>query len=185
MVEDVISQLKEDVASTQKALKHDLSSLRTGRASISMLDGVRVNYYGTMTPLNQCANLSAPEPRLMVVKPWDKSLLQEIERAIHLSGLGITPQNDGEIIRLPIPQLTEERRRDLVKQAKARGEEAKIAMRNHRREANELLKEFEKDKAISEDDLKRALEKVQELVDTGVTEVDAVLVQKEKEILEV
>ncbi|MFC1611252.1 ribosome recycling factor, partial [Myxococcota bacterium] len=150
-----------------------------------ILDGVRVNYYGSPTPLNQCANVAVVDARLISVKPWDKSQVAEIEKAILTADIGITPQSDGEIIRLPVPSLTEERRRDLVKHSKHRGEEARIALRTHRRDANEMLKEAEKEKEISQDDLKRALEKVQQATNKGTEKVDEILVAKEKEILEI
>ena len=185
MVEDTLEQLKGDIEATLHALKAQLGKLRTGRANLSLLDGVRVNYYGTPTPLNQCANLSVADARMLLVKPWDKSIIGEIEKGILSADIGIMPQNDGEFIRLPIPALTEERRKDLVKQAKHRGEEAKIGLRNHRRDANEMLKALEKDKEISQDDLKRALEKVQDQVDRGTGKVDEILGVKEKEILEI
>ena len=157
MIDDVMAQLRADIETAAKALKVHLGKLRTGRASISILDNVRVNYYGTATPLAQVANLSASDPRMITVKPWDRGVVGDVEKAILASDLGITPQSDGEVIRLPMPQLTEDRRKDLVRQAERRGEDAKISLRNHRREANEMLKEFEKDKEISQDDLKRAL----------------------------
>lgn len=185
MIEDVLSQLRNDVDAALKALKSDLGRLRTGRASISILDGIRVNYYGVSTLLSQCANLSVSDARMINVKPWDRGLIGEIEKAILQSDIGITPQNDGDMIRLPIPQLTEERRKDLVKQAKGRGEDGKISLRNYRREANDMLKELEKDKEISQDDLKRALEKVQAEIDRGSAGIDQILETKEKEILEV
>ena len=183
--QDVIDELKASIESSEGSLKHQLSKLRTGRANISILDDVRIDYYGTATPLSQCAQLAAPEPRLITVKPWEKSNLAAIEKAISKSDLGVTPQNDGEMIRLPIPQPTEERRRDLVKQARSRGEEAKIAVRGFRRDSNELLKGAEKDKDISQDDLKRSLDEVQAVIDQAVARVDKVLATKEAEIMEV
>jgi ribosome recycling factor len=185
LVEDTLEQLSNDIDSSMLALKSQLGKLRTGRASITILDGIRVNYYGSATPLSQCANLSVADARMLLVKPWDKSLISEIEKSIMNSDIGIMPQNDGEQIRLPIPMLTEERRRDLVRQAKKQGEDSRIGLRNHRRDANEMLKALEKDKEISQDDLKRALEKVQELTDKGSGKIDAVLAQKEKEITEI
>ncbi len=185
MVEDTLSQLDNDIAVAQTALKQQLSKLRTGRANITLLDGVRVNYYGVPTPLTQVANLAAADPRMITVKPWDRSLISEIEKAILNTDIGIMPQNDGELIRLPLPILTEERRRDLVKQAKQKVEEAKIGMRNHRRDANEMLKELEKDKEISQDELKKALEKVQEHIDKGSAKLEEIFSSKEKEILEI
>jgi len=185
MEEDVISELKEGVTSTLEALQRDLAKLRTGRASVRILDDVRVDYFGSPTPLNQCASLAAADARMITVKPFDKTIISDIERAILQAGIGITPQNDGDMIRLPIPQLTEERRRDLVKQSKSRGEDAKIALRNHRKDANDMLKEAEKEKELSEDDLKRALTRVQGVVDDAGTKVNDILGGKEKEILEI
>ena len=185
IVTEVLEQLGSEMDTVMDSLSSSLGRLRTGRANASLLDGIRVDYYGTPTLLTQCAQISVPEPRLIMVKPWEKTILQAIERAIMQSELGLNPQNDGEILRLPVPQLTEERRKDLVKQAKSKGEEAKIGIRNHRRDANEMLKSAEKDKDISEDDLKRALTQVQTEVDKGVARVDGILVKKEQEILEV
>ena len=182
---DILDDLKSSIAESIESLKLDLGRLRTGRANISLLDGVRVDYYGTATPLAQCANLAVPDARLITIKPYDKSVLGAIEKAITKADLGLNPQNDGNIIRLPIPALNEERRKSIVKQAKSRGEEAKIAVRNHRRDANELLKGAEKDKEISQDDLKRALERVQVETDGGIKRVEEVIAQKEKEILEI
>ena len=185
IVEDVFGELSTELEAVTESLQKNLSRLRTGRANASLLDGVRVDYYGNPTALSQCAQVNVPEPRLITVKPWEKGLLSAIEKAIMTSELGLNPQNDGEMIRLPIPQLTEERRKDLVKQAKGRGEEAKIGIRNHRRDANEMLKAAEKDKEISQDDLKRALDKVQATVDKGIGKVDEILTSKEQEILEI
>ncbi len=185
IVEDVFGELSTELEAVTESLQKNLSRLRTGRANASLLDGIRVDYYGNPTALSQCAQVNVPEPRLITVKPWEKGLLSAIEKAIMTSELGLNPQNDGEMIRLPIPQLTEERRKDLVKQAKGRGEEAKIGIRNHRRDANEMLKAAEKDKEISQDDLKRALDKVQATVDKGIGKVDEILTSKEQEILEI
>ncbi len=185
MQDDVLQELRNQIQGAQSALKVNLAKLRTGRANVAILDDVRVNYYGQPTPLNQCASMQVADARLIVVKPYDKHLLSDIEKAIMAADVGITPQSDGELIRLPIPGLTEERRKDLVKQAKHKGEECKIAMRNQRRDANEMLKELEKDKDISQDDLKRSLEKVQAELDRGIAKVDEMITTKEKEILEV
>jgi ribosome recycling factor len=185
IVEDVFGELSTELNAVTDSLQKNLSRLRTGRANASLLDGIRVDYYGNLTALSQCAQVNVPEPRLITVKPWEKAILSAIEKAIMTSELGLNPQNDGEMIRLPIPQLTEERRKDLVKQAKGRGEEAKIGIRNHRRDANEMLKAAEKDKEISQDDLKRALDKVQVTVDKGIGKVDEILTSKEQEILEI
>ena len=185
MVEETLDQLSTDIDAAQVALKQQMSKLRTGRANIGLLDGVRVNYYGVPTPLTQCANLAAPDARLLTVKPWDRSLIPEIEKAILNADIGIMPQSDGELIRLPIPALTEDRRKDLVKQSKQRGEEGKIGLRNHRRDANEMLKELEKDKQITQDELKKAMEKVQEQIDRGTARLEEILSTKEKEIFEI
>ena len=183
--EECMQELGESIDSSVQSLKSGLVKLRTGRANISILDDVKVDYYGTPTPLSQCAQLSAPEPRLLTIKPWEKGLVSAIEKAIMNAQLGINPQNDGEMIRLPIPQLTEERRKDLVKQARQRGEECKIAVRNHRRTINDMLKDAEKEKEISQDDLKRALDQVQTLTNDAVSRVDEVLSAKEAEIMEI
>jgi len=185
MQDDVLQELKNQLGTSTGALKANLGKLRTGRANVAILDDVRVDYYGVPTPLNQCASMQVADARLIVVKPYDKQLLTSIEKAIMAADVGITPQSDGDVIRLPIPGLTEDRRKDLVKQAKHRGEDARIAMRNHRRDANEMLKELEKDKDISQDDLKRSLEKVQAELDRGIAKVDEMIGVKEKEILEI
>lgn len=182
---EVLDDFKASVQATIDSLRGDLKKLRTGRANVSLLDGVRVDYYGSPTPLSQVAQLTVADARMITIKPWEKQIIGDIEKAIQVARLGITPQNDGEFIRLPIPPLTEERRKDLVKQAKARGEDAKIAIRNGRRDANEMLKVAEKDKDISEDDLKRALEKVQSETNSGTKSVDETLTRKESEILEI
>ena len=172
----------------EKAIAHlgdSLSGIRTGRATPGLVDSIRVEVYGSMQPLKQLASVGTPEPQQIVIRPYDASTIKEIEKAIVAGDLGLNPQNDGELIRLPVPQLTEERRKELVKQAKGKGEDAKIGIRNHRRDANEMLKAAEKDKDISEDDLKRALARVQVEVDKGVVRVDGVLLKKEQEILEV
>jgi ribosome recycling factor len=183
--DDVVKHLIENIKKNVDALKASLSKVRTGRASAAMLDPVKVSYYGTPTPLAQCAAIAVPEPRLITVKPWDKSILKDIEKAIHEANLGLTPNNDGEIIRLPIPALTEQRRKEIAKQVKSTGEEYKVGIRNERRDANESLKQLLKDKVITEDDNKRAGEKVQKETDAGIAQVDDVVAKKEKEVLEV
>ncbi|MCA2982007.1 MAG: ribosome recycling factor [Myxococcaceae bacterium] len=183
--DDVVKGLTEQIKKTIDALKGQMTKIRTGRANAAMLDAVRVNFYGTPTPLAQCAAIAVPEARLITVKPWDKSILKDIEKAIHEANLGLTPQNDGEIIRLPIPPLTEQRRKEIAKDVKAKGEEHKVAVRNERRDANEKLKALLKDKKITEDDNKRAQEKVQKETDAGITQIDDVVAKKEKEVLEV
>ena len=185
MTEDVLKDLRDRIEKTVDDLRKELSRIRTGRANTAMLEGVRVNYYGTPTPLSGVASVNVPEPRLITIKPWDKSVLRDIEKAIAEANLGFNPMNDGEMIRLPIPPLTEERRKDIAKQVKAKGEEHKVAVRNIRRDANEMLKELQKDKQITEDDLKRATEKVQKETDGGIAKVDEVVAKKEKDVLEV
>ncbi|MCK5690950.1 ribosome recycling factor [Myxococcota bacterium] len=185
MIDDVLSNLREENSDTLNALTNDLAKLRTGRANLAILDGIRVNYYGSPTELNQCANLAVADARMIVVKPFDRTIIGDIEKAILQSDVGINPQNDGDVIRLPIPALTEERRKELAKQAKQRGEDARIAMRNHRRDSNEMLKDLEKDKEISQDDLKRGLEQVQKVTDESIGKIGTILEKKEKEILEV
>lgn len=185
MIEDILQQLQVDAEATYVALRAQMAKLRTGRASIGLLDGVRVMFYGQATPLNQVAALAVADARMLTVRPYDRKVIGDIEKALMNSDLGIMPQNDGEMIRLPIPALNEERRRDMVKQSKQRGEDARIALRNNRRDANEMLKELEKNKDISQDELKRALEKVQEQTDRSSSKVDEILASKEKEILEI
>jgi ribosome recycling factor len=183
--DDVVKALSEGIKKSIDGMKTQMTKIRTGRASAAMLDPVRVNFYGTPTPVAQCAAIAVPEARLITVKPWDKSVLKDIEKAIHEANLGLTPQNDGEIIRLPIPPLTEQRRKEIAKDVKAKGEEHKVAVRNERRDANEKLKTLLKDKKITEDDNKRAQEKVQKETDAGIAAIDDVVAKKEKEVLEV
>jgi ribosome recycling factor len=185
MVSDVLKDLQTNLDKGIDALKKDLGKVRTGRANVAILDGLRVDYYGTPTPLHQVASVSAPDPRLITIKPWEKSLIPEIEKLIRSSQLGLNPSSDGEIIRLPMPPLTEERRRDLAKVVKKMAEESKVALRNARRDANEMLKEFLKDKDITEDEEKAGLKKVQEATDGAVTKVDDLVTKKEKEIMEI
>ncbi len=166
-------------------LKRELAGLRTGRASLALLDGIKVDYYGTPTPLKQVATLAVPESRLITIQPWEPPLIKEIEKAILASGLGLTPSNDGKIIRLPIPQLSEERRKELAKLCKKHGEEAKIAIRNVRREGNEELKHLQKESKLSEDDLRKSEAEVQKLTDQYIHKVDEILKKKEEEIFEV
>jgi len=168
-----------------EALKKDFASVRTGRASLALLDGIIVDYYGTATSLQQVASLSVPDPRQIAIQPWEQKIIPEIEKAIMKSDLGLTPSNDGRIIRIMIPILTEERRKQLVKVVKKRAEEAKIAIRNIRRDTNEELKKLEKDQHMSEDDVKKFHDEIQKLTDSYVTKVDEVLKHKENEIMEV
>lgn len=166
-------------------LKKELASLRAGRATPAMLDKVVVDYYGTPTPVSQLANIVAPEPRMLQIQPWDKSALKEIERAIQQSDLGLTPSNDGTVIRIVVPPLTEERRKELVKVANKDGEEAKVAIRNIRRDANDEIKKLEKAGTISEDESRRHQETIQKTTDKYIAEVDKIVKEKEKDILEV
>ncbi|WP_243236932.1 ribosome recycling factor [Heliobacterium chlorum] len=168
-----------------EALRKEYQSIRAGRANPAILDKVMVEYYGVPTPLNQVGNISAPEPRLLMIQPWEKSLLSAIEKAILKSDLGLTPSNDGSVIRLIIPQLTQERRNELVKQVKKRAEEYRVILRNHRREANDDIKALQKDHMISEDEAKRAQDEVQKLTDKFIKEIDQVAERKEAEIMEV
>lgn len=185
MEQPVITDFEKKANEAIEALKGALTRIRTGRANLSMLDAVRVDYYGSKSPLNQVATLSTPDPRLIQIKPFDKSLLQDIEKAIRaMPDLGISPQNDGEKILLPIPPLTAERRKEFTKAAKSKGEDAKIAIRNGRRDANEAIKKMEKD-GLPEDDSKRATEKVQTITDKMIKSVDDLFAKKEKEIMEI
>ena len=185
MLDDVYHEVDHKMERSLAALRKELSRIRTGRATLALLEGIDVAYYGTATPLNQMATLAAPESRLLTIQPWDKSQVGLIEKAIQRSDLGLTPMNDGKIIRLAIPPLTAERRKDLVKKVKKIGEDAKVALRNVRREGNETLKDLEKTKDISQDDLRRGQEQVQKITDRFISQVDDVLNAKEHEILEV
>ncbi len=185
MLNEVLDEMKKDMEKSLGAMKLSLQKVRTGRASIGILDGIMVDYYGTITPLKQLATLAVPESRLITIAPWDKGAITSIEKAIMKSELGLTPANDGKIIRVPIPPLNEERRRDLVKMVKKTAEEYRVEIRNHRRDANAMLKDLEKDKEISQDEMKVGQEKVQELTDAYVKKVDSVLADKEKEIMEI
>ena len=185
MLDDVYSEVDHKMERSLAALRKDLSRIRTGRATLALLEGIDVDYYGTSTPLTQMATVAAPESRLLTIQPWDKSQLGLIEKAIQRSDLGMNPMNDGKIIRLAIPPLTAERRKDLVKKVKKIGEDAKIALRNVRRDGNETLKDLEKTKDISQDDLRRGQDHVQKITDRFISQVDDILNGKEHEILEV
>jgi ribosome recycling factor len=185
MESPVIKECETKMKKAIAALEKDLGKVRTGRASLALVDDIRVDYYGTPTPLNQVASLSTPESRLIVIQPWDTSLLGEIEKAILKSELGMTPTNDGKVIRITIPRLTEERRKELVKLVKKMGENSKIGVRNIRREAIENLRTMEKDKEISEDTLHQLQNDVQKKTDAFVEQVDEVIEAKEKEIMEI
>ena len=181
----VIKECETKMKKAIAALEKELGKVRTGRASVALVDDIRVDYYGTPTPLNQVASLSIPESRLIVIQPWDTSLLGEIEKAILKSELGMTPANDGKVIRITIPRLTEERRKELVKLVKKMGENNKIGVRNIRREIIESLRTMEKDKEISEDELHQMQQQVQKTTDTFVENIDEVIAVKEKEIMEI
>lgn len=182
---EILLSANEHMEKTISVLKHEMNSIRAGRANPQLLDNIRVDYYGTPTPVNQVGNVSAPEPRMLVISPWDPKMIAPIEKAIRVSELGINPINDGKVIRLAIPELTEERRRELVKTVSRHGEEAKVAIRNVRRDANEHLKKLQKDGQLTEDELKRFEEDVQKLTDRHTSIVEDVLKEKEKEILRV
>ena len=185
MNEAIFTQLQKEMDGSVGALRKELAKLRTGRASTSLLENIMVDYYGTTTPLNQLSTLSAPEPRLLVIQPFDRSAMAEIERAILKSDLGLTPNNDGKIIRIPIPQLTEERRKDLVKHVKKVAEEYRVSVRSHRRVAIEHLKEAEKRKEITSDDAKHGQDRVQKITDDFIGRIDKVVKAKEEEVMEV
>ena len=185
MVDEIFEDLKERMGKSIESLKREYSRLRTGRASISLLDGIRVSYYDTLTPLNQMASLAIPEPRLIVIQPWDKTAIGDIEKAILKSELGLTPMNDGKVIRISIPPLTEERRKELVKVARKMSEDNKVAIRNIRRDANDMLKDLKTEKEITEDDLYRSQDEVQKITDDFISQVDELCAAKEKEILEI
>ena len=185
MLDDITKDAKDNMEKAIDALKKQLATIRTGRANPGMLDGVRVDYYGTPTPLNQVATVSAQDARLLVVKPFEKRILKDIEKAIVEANLGFNPSSDGEVLRVPMPPLSTERRKEYVKLTKTKGEDAKIAIRNVRRDANEMLKEAQKDGSITQDDEKRGLKTVQDTTDAYVKKVDELLTKKEQEIMEV
>jgi ribosome recycling factor len=181
LIADTEAKMKGSIEATQR----ELATIRTGKATTSLLDTVRVNYYGNMVPLNQTANVSAPEPRMLLIQPWEKTMVEEIKKAVLKSDLGLNPTDDGMIIRIPIPQLTEERRKDLVRTVKVLAEEGRVKIRGLRREANDKLKALEKDKEISEDDSRKSQAEVQKLTDKYVEAIDSILDTKQKEIMEV
>jgi len=185
MTKDVISGMSSHMDKTIDSLRKEYQKVRTGRASTSLLDEIKVDFYGTLSPLNQVATLAVPEPRTITLQPWDAKMIPPIEKAIMNANLGLTPANDGKLIRLNLPPLTEERRKEIVKQLKKLAEDAKVAVRNIRREAIDDLKKLEKEKKISEDDLKRAEKDVQDVTNSHVARIDEVLLHKEKEVMEV
>jgi len=181
----IIDDCKQEMEQTIGAFKRELSRLRTSRASTALLEGIVVEYYGARTPLNQLASLAAPEARLLVIQPFDRSAIGEIERAIFASDLGLTPVNDGKIIRIPIPELTEQRRKDLVKHVKKMAEEFRVSVRQHRHDAIDMLKELHKERELTDDDLKKSQERVEQLTKEHVEKVDKLLKGKEEEIMAV
>ncbi len=184
MIESIYQETRDEMAKAINSLKNDLKKVRTGRASLNIFDGIRVDYYGTPTPLNQMSSLSVPESRLITIQPWDSSVINDIEKAILKSNIGLTPSNDGKIIRISIPPLTEERRKEIVKSVNKMCEERKITIRNTRRDSNEMLKELKKEGEIAEDDCFKAQDNVQKITDEHVNLIDDAYKEKEKEILE-
>jgi ribosome recycling factor len=185
MIKEVLGDTEERMKKSLTAFRRELAGIRTGKATTTLLDAVKVECYGQMMPLNQVASVSVPESRLILIQPWDRTIISDVEKAIHKSDLGLVPNTDGNVIRLPIPPLTEERRRDLVKIVRKHAEEARVSVRNIRRDANEVLKKGQKDGKVSEDDAHKAMDDVQELTDKYVGEIDQSLKVKEDEIMEV
>ncbi len=185
MIKEIIKNAEEKMNKTIAVLEKDLLAMKAGRANPSMLDKIQVDYYGSMCPLNQVANVSTPEPRVLMITPWEKPLIKEIERAILKSDLGMNPSSDGTVIRLIVPELTEETRKALVKNVKKTGEDAKVAIRSVRKAANDKLKNLKKDSDISEDEIKKAEDNVQKITDTVVKKIDGIIAAKEKEVLSV
>ena len=185
MIKELYADTEERMKKALESVRRELASVRTGKATPALLDGIKVDYYETMTPLSQVANISVPDPRLLVIQPWEKKLIPEIVKAIHKSDLGLNPQPDANVVRLPVPPLTEERRRDLAKLVKKSAEDGKIAIRNIRRDANETLKKAEKNKDISEDESRKAQEHVQEITDEHIELLDEMVKKKEEEVMEV
>ncbi|MBI5195339.1 MAG: ribosome recycling factor [Nitrospirae bacterium] len=185
MQAEVKKRLTEKMEKTLEVLKKDLASIRTGRASLSILDGLTVDYYGTPTPLNQVATLAVPESRLITIQPWEPKLIPEIEKAIQKSDLGLNPANDGKMVRVPIPPLTEERRQQIIKHVHKRAEEARVAVRNIRRDGNDEIKKLQKEKHISEDDVKKSTDEIQKITDGHIKRVDEIMSHKEKELMEI
>ena len=184
-IDEILMGAEERMEKAGAALKDNFAGVRTGRANAMVLDRIKVDYYGTPTPINQMAGVKTPDAHMLVVEPWDKGVLGAIEQAILASDLGVTPNNDGSVLRLPFPQLTEERRKEIVKVAKTQAEAQKVAMRNVRRDANDAIKKLEKDKKISEDDMKQGLDKIQKATDDGIAKIDAELKAKEAEVMAV
>jgi ribosome recycling factor len=185
MLEDVYKLMKTSVEKSRDALKQSLGRIRTGRANASLLDSVRVDYYGARTPLNQLAAISTPEPRLLLVKPFDRTSVSLIEKAIQAADLGLNPNSDGELIRIPVPSLTEDRRKEMIKIVRKNAEEGKVVIRNHRRDCNEAIKKLETGGVVPKDEAARGLKKIQEMTDEAITDVDRIIKAKEDEISEI
>jgi ribosome recycling factor len=185
MIDDIQDEARTSIIKSIESLQKDLRRIRTGRASLALLDGIMVDYYGSPTPFNQLATLSIPEARQITIQPWDSQAVPDIEKAILKSELGLNPSNDGKIVRINIPPLTAERRKELVKVVKKMGEECKVQIRNHRRDANDMLKDLKKEKQISEDDQHKAQDKIQKTTDEYIAKVDVVMTEKETEIMEI
>ena len=184
MKDEILSELQDNMAKSVDALKKEFNRIRTGRASTALLDGIKINCYDTQMPLDQVSSISVPESRLIVIQPWDQTIIGDIEKGILKSELGLTPMNDGKIIRISIPPLTEERRKELAKLARKMGADNKISIRNHRREANEMFKELKNEKDISEDEMHKAYNDVQKITDDFIKKIDEITAEKEKEIVE-
>jgi len=182
---DVLEMFSEKISKSLSALKDDLNTVRAGRANAALLDKIMVNYYGSPTPLKNIANISVPDPRTIMISPFDPKSISDIEKAINVANLGINPVNDGKLVRLAIPQVTEERRKELTKLVKKMGEDSKVAIRNQRRDANETLKKMEKASELTEDDLKKDLDEVQKKADKAIKDIDEIIIAKEKDIMEV
>ena len=184
MKDEILAELRENMKKSIEALKRDFNRIRTGRASAALLDGVKVSCYDTLMPIDQVASISIPESRLIVIQPWDQTIISDVEKSILKSELGLTPMNDGKVIRIAIPPLTEERRKELAKLAGKMAEENKVSIRNHRRETNDIFKDLKNEKEISEDEMHKALNEVQKITDEFVKKVDEVTAEKEREIVE-
>ena len=185
MIKDIKKVSEEKMGKTISRLESDLSTMKAGRANPSMLDRVQVDYYGSLCPISQVANVSAPEPRVLMITPWEKTILKDIEKAILKSDLGLNPSNDGNVIRLIVPELTEETRKDLVKKVKKVGEDAKVAVRSIRRDANEKIKALKKEGELSEDDIKKGEDEVQKITDNHIKKIDTIIAAKENEIMSI
>ena len=185
MADVIVDKMMKEMDKTNDALKKELTKVRTGRASTALVDSIHVDYYGSNVPVNQVANVTTPDARTIQITPWEANMIGAIEKSILAANVGLTPQNDGKLIRIPLPALTEERRKEMVKHVKKMGEDAKVAVRNHRRDANETFKKKEKAKEVSEDEAKKAMERIQKVTDEKIAAVDKLVEAKEKEIMTV